>query len=125
MILVVKESLKKQRTVKHHVNSVQHGHFGHHGHLAQLHVASESKIRDGSFLYFALISAFIKTENNPVRLENVTTVVLANLTVLVLLQRPVNAMELDENVNIGDHGKVGIHARSHVVKESPDEHGHV
>ena len=50
---------------------------------------------------------------------------LANLTVLVLLQRPVNAMELDENVNIGDHGKVGIHARSHVVKESPDEHGHV
>lgn len=51
VILVVKESLKKQRTVKLHVNSVQHGHFGHHGHLVQSPVASEFKIRHGSFLF--------------------------------------------------------------------------
>merc|ERR1719284_1958301 len=102
VILVVKESLKKQRTVKLHVNSVQHGLFGHHGHLVQSPVASEFKIR----------------------LVNVTMVVLVNSTVLVLLRRPVNVMEPDVNVNTGDHGKVGIHVRSHVVRVSPDGHGH-
>jgi len=103
VILVVKESLKKQRTVKLHVNSVQHGHFGHLGHLVLLPVALESKTR----------------------LVNVTTAVLVNWTVLARLRRLANVMEPDENVNIGDHGKVGIHARSHVVRESPDGHDHV
>lgn len=52
-------------------------------------------------------------------------VVLVNSTVLVLLQKPVNVMEPDVNVNTGDHGKVGIHVRSHVVRVSPDEQDHV
>lgn len=55
---------------------------------------------------------------------NVTMVVLVNSTVLVLLQKPVNVMEPDVNVNTGDHGKVGIHVRSHVVRVSPDEQDH-
>jgi len=102
VILVVKESPKKQRTVKLHVNSVQHGHFGHPGHLVQSPVVWVFKIR----------------------LVNVTTVVLVNSTVLVLLQKHANVTEPDVNVNTGDHGKVGIHARSHVARESPDEQDH-
>ena len=55
---------------------------------------------------------------------NVTTVVLVNLTVLVLLQKPASVMEPDANVNTGDHGRVGIHAPSHVARGSPDEQDH-
>ena len=47
-----------------------------------------------------------------------------NLIVLVLLPKLVNVMALDENANIGDHGKAGIHVPSRVAKELPDEQDH-